>query len=205
MVLLTDDVTVTPGWLEPLVAEMDADDRVGSVQPKLLSWPDTHVVNSMGVRLGRDGAGVDIGHGLPDVGFDEPTTVEACTGGAVMLRMAMLDDVGPFDERYFLYYEDVDLALRAAEHGWRHRVAPASRVHHRGSASMGGVGHLAVRLRERNRLWVLFRHRPPGDIARGVWLSIRRLRWAPRAVHLSALLAGLAAAPRLTWARVRQR
>jgi N-acetylglucosaminyl-diphospho-decaprenol L-rhamnosyltransferase len=205
VVLLNDDVMVTPGWIEPLVAEMDTDDRVGAVQPKLLSWPDTGVVNSMGVRLGRDGAGVDIGHGEPDVGFDEPATVEACTGGAVMLRMPMLDDVGLFDERFFLYYEDVDLGLRAAEHGWRSRVAPASRVYHRGSASMGGVGDLAVRLRERNRLWVLIRHRPAADIVRGLWLSVRRLRWAPRAVHLRALLAGLGGAPRLAWARFRQR
>ena len=119
--------------------------------------------------------------------------------------MAMLDDVGLFDERYFLYYEDVDLALRAAEHGWLSRVAPASRVHHRGSASMGGIGNLAVRLRERNRLWVLVRHRPLSDIARGVWLSARRLRWPPRTVHLRALLAGVGGAPRLAWARFRQR
>ncbi|MEX1107173.1 MAG: glycosyltransferase family 2 protein [Ilumatobacteraceae bacterium] len=204
VVLLNDDVTVTPGWTEPLSAEMAADERAGAVQPKLLSWPDATVVNSMGVRLGRDGAGVDIGHGQPDVGFDEPATIEAFTGGAVMLRMAMLDDVGIFDERYFLYYEDVDLALRASERGWHHRVAPASVVQHRGSASMGGVGHLAIRLRERNRLWVLFRHRPAGDVARGLWLSTRRLRWAPRTVHASALAAGLAAAPRLLAARFRQ-
>ncbi len=204
VVLLNDDVTVTAGWLGPLLAEVDRDPAVGAVQPKLLFSPDTHLVNSMGVAIGRDGAGHDIGHGAPDVGFDDAADIEAFTGGAVLLRMAMLDTVGPFDERFFLYYEDVDLALRAAQRGWRARVAPASVVHHRGSASVAAIGDEARYLRERNRLWVLVGHRPAGDVARGLWLSVRRLRWPPRGVHARALAAGLAGAPRMLRARRRR-
>ena len=106
-------------------------------------------------------------------------------------------------QRYFMYYEDVDLALRGHELGWRYRLAPASRVRHRGSATASTVGDVVVFHRERNRLWVLFRHRPWADVLRGVWLSVRRLRWVPRGTHAHALLAGLAAAPRLVTTRVR--
>lgn len=195
--LLNDDVTVDPGWLEPLVDELRSDPRVGAAQPKLLfADGEPPLVNSLGVMIGPDGAGNDVGYGQPDDGNATPHDIEAFTGGAVLLRSAFVEDVGLFDERYFLYYEDVDLALRGTAQGWRYRVVPVSRVRHRGSVSADRLGDRTVYLRERNRQWILWRHRPIGDIARGTWLSIRRLRWAPRRVHARALVAGVAGAPR---------
>lgn len=206
VVVLNDDVVVDPGWLDPLIAELAGDPSVGAVQPKLLvAGSDPPMVNSLGVLLGADGAGRDIGHGQPDTGRDKPVTIALFTGGAVAFRSAFLRDVGLFDERFFLYYEDVDLGLRGAERGWTYRCAPASRVHHRGSATASRRPDRVAYLRERNRLWILVRHRPLADAGRGFWLSIRRLRHPPRTVHLRALIAGAAAIPRLTIARVRAR
>lgn len=206
VVLLNDDVTVEPGWLEPLVEELRSDPRLGAVQPKLLfADGEPPVVNSLGVSIGRDGAGNDVGFGTPDTDAGQPADIEAFTGGAVMLRSAFLADVGMFDERYFLYYEDVDLALRGAAQGWRYRVVPASRVRHRRAVSTDRLGDRTVYLRERNRQWILWRYRSAGDIARGTWLSVRRLRWPPRRVHARALAAGIATAPRCLVERFRQR
>ncbi|MCB1002022.1 MAG: glycosyltransferase family 2 protein [Acidimicrobiales bacterium] len=202
VVILNDDATVEPGWLPPLLTELSVE-GVGAVQPKLLFTGEPPVVNSLGVRLGADGAGTDIGRDQPDDGAVEPSDLHLFTGGAVAFSDAFLRATGGFDERYFMYYEDVDLALRGHELGWRYRLAPASRVRHRGSATASTVGDVVVFHRERNRLWVLFRHRPWADVLRGVWLSVRRLRWVPRGTHAHALLAGLAAAPRLVTTRVR--
>lgn len=207
VMVLNDDVVVEPGWLAPLVAELD-DPAVGAVQPLLLLAGEPPLrVNSRGVHLGRDGAGTDIGLGeldRPDA-HDPPTDLELFTGGAVLLRAEFVRATGGFDERFFLYYEDVDLALRGAELGWRYRFVPSSRVVHRGSVTAGAHSALAAYHRERNRLWVLWRHGSPGDLARGLWLSIRRVRWAPRGVHARALAAGMASGPRLCFARFRQR
>lgn len=203
VVILNDDTVVAPGWLAPLVAELDVGSpgRVGAVQPKLLSADDPVLVNSLGVELGRDGAGTDMGRGGCDDGDTAARDLEIFTGGAVLLSADFVRDTGGFDERFFMYYEDVDLALRGAERGWRYRLAPASTVYHRGSATAPSIGDRAVYHRERNRLWVLLRHRPWRHVATGAWLSVRRLRWPPRRVHLRALVAGLAAAPRLLRAR----
>lgn len=205
--VLNDDVMVEQGWLRPVLDEFAALPAVGAVQPKLLfDRSDPPTVNSVGVELGRDGAGRDIGHGEVDgPAFAETGDIQIFTGGAVVFAAPFLRDLGCFDERFFLYYEDVDLALRGAARGWRYRCVPASRVWHRGSATTEAAGHLATYLRERNRLWILIRHRPLGHVATGLWLSIRRLRWPPRAVHARALLTGLAAAPRLVFARLRAR
>ena len=205
--VLNDDATVEPGWLAPLLAEL-ADPAVGAVQPLLLLAGEPPLrVNSRGVRLGRDGAGTDIGLGDLDVpDADDPAhDIQMFTGGAVLMRADFVRATGGFDERFFLYYEDVDLALRGAELGWRYRLAPQSRVIHHGSVTAGSYSDVAAFHRERNRLWVLWRHGSPGDLGRGLWLSVRRLRWAPRRVHARALVAGITSAPRLLYARFRQR
>jgi N-acetylglucosaminyl-diphospho-decaprenol L-rhamnosyltransferase len=203
--LLNDDVVVEAGWIAPLADELASDPRLGAVQPKLLfAGTDPPIVNSVGVQLDREGSGTDVGYGRPDgPEFEQPSDVLACTGGAVVLRREFVDDVGLFDERYFLYYEDVDLALRGTERGWRQRCVPASRVWHRGGATVAGAGTLGARLRERNRLWVLARHRSAADVRRGIWLAVRRVRHRPRGAHLRGLVAGLAGVPVRRWERRR--
>jgi N-acetylglucosaminyl-diphospho-decaprenol L-rhamnosyltransferase len=195
--LLNDDIEVSSGWLAPLVAALDVDQSLGAVQPKLLlAGADPARVNSVGVAIGGDGAGSDIGFGEPDgPAFAAARPIEAFTGGAVLFRPRFLEVTGGFDESYFLYYEDVDLAARGAALGWAYQCVPASVVRHRVSASTAQLGDRARYLQERNRLRFVFRYGDLGTIGRALWLSVRRLRWTPRRVHGRALLAGLAHAP----------
>jgi N-acetylglucosaminyl-diphospho-decaprenol L-rhamnosyltransferase len=199
--LLNDDLVVDEQWLQPLLAELAGDDRIGAAQPMLLlAGTDPMQINSLGVTIDSTGAGSDIGYGRADPDSAEPTDITLFTGGAVAFSAAFLRATNGFDERYFLYYEDVDLGLRGADLGFRYRCVPASRVHHRGSASTAGLGDRLVYLRERNRLWCAFRHQPPMTIVRAVWLSMRRVRWAPRGAHVKALAVGVALGATRFWA-----
>lgn len=190
LAVLNDDVTVQPGWLAALAAELSGD-RVGAVQPKLLH-AGTGRINSLGVRIGPDGAGTDIGDGEPDRPGGEPSDIDIFSGGAVLLSREFFEDTGGFDERWFLYYEDVDLALRGAARSWRYRLVPAARVDHQRSTSSSAQPDRTRYLQERNRLWAAFRFQDAATIRRALWLSIRRLRHRPRLVHAKALCAGLA-------------
>jgi N-acetylglucosaminyl-diphospho-decaprenol L-rhamnosyltransferase len=203
--LLNDDIEVEPGWLAPLLAALDADPRLGAVQPKLLlAGTNPALVNSVGVLIGGDGAGTDIGYREPDgPQFAEDRQIESFTGGAVLFRSKFLAATGGFDDTYFLYYEDVDLARRGTEQGWTYRCVTASRVQHRVSASTSQLGERARFLQERNRLRFAFRFGEPAMVRRAVWLSIRRLRWNPRRTHARALMAGLGLAPAALLARRR--
>ncbi len=58
----------------------------------------------------------------------------ACGGGGLM-RRAMLDDIGGFDDSFFLYLDDADVAWRGQMRGWRCLYAPAAVVHHHHSAT----------------------------------------------------------------------
>lgn len=194
VVVLNDDVEVSRGWLEPLLGALAAHDRVGAVQPVLLRH-GTDRVNSVGVHLDEFGAGSDVGLGEPADSYGRPMPIEIFTAGAVLLRPEFIAETGGFDDRYFLYYEDVDLALRGAELGWTYRCEPDSVVFHHGGATTSALGDDVVRYQERNRLWVAARFASPGTVVRAFWLSIRRLRHEPRTAHRRALVGGLVGLP----------
>ena len=114
------------------------------------------VVNNVGSELLTDGSGRDRGWLQRDDGqLDEPTEVFAWCGGAVLLRPEYLADAGLFDERFFLYYEDTDLAWRGRARGWRYRTVPRSVVRHLHAASSGEGSEVFAYHVERNRLLML--------------------------------------------------
>lgn len=195
--LLNDDVVVSSGWLGPLKAVLDGNERIGAVQPKLLiSGTEPALVNSVGVVLDHTGAGTDIGYREPDGPiWNTSGPIELFSGGAVLLSAAFIDDLDGFDERYFLYYEDVDLSLRGAERRWAFHCATTSVVTHAVGASAVLLGDDLRRIQDRNRLWVAFRFGSTRVIAAALWLSIRRLRHQPRRIHARALVQGVAGAP----------
>ena len=205
--LLNDDVVVEPGWLDQLIEAFDGDERVGAVQPMLvLADTEPELVNSVGVDVDRFHAAGDIAFGEPVASTDDAVrSIGIFTGGAVVFSGEFLGDVGGFDERYFLYYEDVDLALRGAERGWTYRCAPAVRVRHVMGASTEALADERRRLQERNRLVVAARFASPRTVVAAWSLSVRRLRHRPRRTHLLALLTGTARAPRAIVERCRVR
>jgi len=192
--VLNDDVEVDGAWLTPLLGVLADNDRIGAVQPMLLRH-GTDLINSVGVDLDRFAAGSDRGLGAPMSMLGAASAIDIFTGGAVLFRSAFLDETGGFDERYFLYYEDVDLALRGAEMGWIYRCETAGVVNHHGGATTEALGDDRVRYQERNRLWTAARFASPSTVARAFWLSIRKLRHPPRGAHARALAGGLAGLP----------
>jgi GT2 family glycosyltransferase len=140
-------------------ADLDIDETPRWVDVPFDSEP-IEVINNVGTVLTSDGYGADRGYLEPDDGrFDQPEDVFAWCGGGVLLRREYLDDVGLFDERLFLYYEDLELAWRGREAGWRYGYVPQSRVHHVHAATSVDGSALKDYYNERNRLLVLARHR----------------------------------------------
>jgi GT2 family glycosyltransferase len=135
------------------------------IEPQWVRVPATgepvDVVNNAGSRLVQGGSGGDRGFQQPDRGqFDEPAEVFAWCGGGVLLRAEYLRDVGLFDERFFLYYEDTDLSWRGRARGWRYRYVPRSVQRHLHAASSGEWSPLFRHYVERNRLLMLVKNAP---------------------------------------------
>ena len=119
------------------------------------------VINNAGAALYPRGFSGDRGFLERDAGqYDTSQEVFGFSGGAVVLARAMVDDVGLFDERLFLYYEDTDLAWRGRRRGWRYVYVPTAVVRHR-HASSTVIGSPVFRFHtERNRPLVLAKNAP---------------------------------------------
>jgi GT2 family glycosyltransferase len=123
--------------------------------------PTYDVINNVGSRLVLGGYGGDRGFLEPDEGqYAQPEDVFAWCGGAVLLSARYLRDVGVFDDRYFMYYEDTDLSWRGRLAGWRYRYVPESVVRHEHAASSKEGSALFMHFVERNRFLTLARNAP---------------------------------------------
>ena len=129
------------------------------------------VINNVGSFLHLPGYAADRGYQEPDIGqYDEPEDVFLMCGAAVGLRTAALEEVGVFDDDFFMYYEDTDLSWRLQAAGWRIRYAPDAVVRHLHSASSGEWSPFFTFHVERNRLLVFTKNAPARFAA---WLVLR--------------------------------
>jgi hypothetical protein len=126
-----------------------------------LSGEPYDVVQNAGSILVEGGWGADRGFLEPDgPEWRAPAEVFSWCGGGVALRTDFLREVGLFDERFFLYYEDTDLAWRGRLRGWRYRTCPESVLRHLHAATSGEGSALFQHYTERNRLVMLARNAP---------------------------------------------
>ena len=147
--LINTDVVVAPDWLARMVRALADHPEAASIACKMLALEDPGTVYDAGDVLRRDGVCEQRGRfGFDDGRWNAAGDVfGACAGAALYRRSAVLALDG-FDELYFAYLEDVDLALRLALRGWRCRYEPAV-VLHAGEASskqlLGGHHALVTR------------------------------------------------------------
>jgi hypothetical protein len=107
-----------------------------------------------------DGSSIQRGHGAPASRYPDLEEILLPSASAALYRRAMLEEIGTFDESFFLYCEDTDLGLRARRAGWRCRYVPGAVVEHRYSHSAGRVSSLKAYYVERNRILVAMKNFP---------------------------------------------
>lgn len=158
VLLLNNDATAHPDAVAQMLAAGRSAPDVGSVAAQL-RFADTGTINSAGIAVDRLGVAYDRLLGAPPHrGEPAPVEVFGASGGAALYRRSMLDDLGGFDERFFVYMEDADLAWRARMRGWRCLYVAAAVVdhHHSATATHGSpfkylhVGLNRVRLLAKN-------------------------------------------------------
>jgi GT2 family glycosyltransferase len=137
LILLNNDASAEPRFAEALLER--AGDGAETVAGVLVQEREPTLIDSAGVVADRTLMGFDHLHGEPlEAALSAPDPLGP-TGGAALYRRAAFEAVGGFDERIFLYYEDLDLALRLAAAGARCRLAGEARAVHAYSASLGAA------------------------------------------------------------------
>ena len=176
--LLNNDAVADPAWLAELVRAIEADPRIGMCAAKVLSYDDRTLIDCVGHAVFADGLTRGRGRGQRDAGqFDRVEEVFCASGCAALLRRAMLDDVGLFDERFFAYCEDADLGFRARLRGWRCIYVPTAVAYHRFSASSAPFSPFKAFQVERNRFWLACKNLPAPLLLASLLHTVRRYVW----------------------------
>lgn len=138
VLLLNNDTVVAPDMLDHLVQAALTHTDVGMLGPTIWYHDEPDRLWSAGQRCRPITLSGQPPHGDPR--GETPYEVDYLFGCGLLLKRQLLEDVGLFDEHFFMYYEDQDLCLRAQKHGYRLMVVPAARMWHKVSASTGGAG-----------------------------------------------------------------
>jgi GT2 family glycosyltransferase len=170
---LNNDTIVDSHLLEEIVKPMQLDSRVGVCGSKMI-LPNGRI-NSTAICISRSGAAWDRGMDELDRGqYDMPEEVFGACAGAALYRRSMLEEIGLFDEDFFLFMEDVDLAFRAQLSGWKCMYVPSARVVHIHGGTAGTGSELAVYYGNRNLIWYIIKNFPPRVLFLSIpWIFVR--------------------------------
>jgi GT2 family glycosyltransferase len=176
LAILNDDAVAQSGWLEALLAAVEARPDVGMCASQV-RLAGTCLLDSAGMLLCLDGSSKQRGHREPAESYARKQDALLPSGSASLYRREMLEEIGLFDESFFLYCEDTDLGLRARWAAWECLYVPAAVVEHRYSHSAGKASALKAYYVERNRLFVIFKNFPLGDLLLVPFYATARFFW----------------------------
>ena len=197
--LVNTDVELAPDWTRRMAAALDRLPRAGSAACKMLQLGRAEIIYDAGDVLRRDGQCLQRGRFECDDGrYDDPGETFGACAGAGLYRRVSLSDVGGFDERFFAYLEDADLALRLRLAGWCCVYEPVV-AWHAGGGSSGQLERGYGFYVQRNTLLLVAKAFPWRWTGLVVYRQLALARIARRehrlAAHLRATLAVLPLLP----------
>jgi GT2 family glycosyltransferase len=176
LAVLNDDAAAHTGWLEALLAAIEPRPDVGMCASQVRYASDGRL-DSAGMLLCLDGSSKQRGHLESPASYARKAEVLLPSGAAALYRREMLEEIGLFDESFFLYCEDTDLGLRARWAAWECLYVPDAVVEHRYSHSAGRASSLKAYYVERNRLFVIFKNFPLLDLLQVPFAAMSRYFW----------------------------
>lgn len=168
VLLLNDDVEVTPHWLQPLLAFMNHHPEVAACQPKILSETQRELFEYAGAcggfidHLGYPYCrGRIFNHVEKDRGqYDQVCPIFWATGAALLVRTDVYRKEGGLDKRFFAHMEEIDFCWRLRSRNYRIYCIPQSTVYHVGGGTLPKSHPRKTFLNFRNNLLMLYKNLP---------------------------------------------
>jgi len=178
VLVINPDVILEEDWLEKIIEIMEKDERIASVGGKLLKIRfgeigiqekiKTNIIDSTGLEIYKNRRVVDRGENEEDRGqYDNEEEVFGLSGSCVLYRRLALEDIklkidgDYFDEDFFAYKEDIDLAWRLRLAGWKNYYLPEAKAYHFRQVSLSkrfSQSSWVNFLSYRNHLWMLLKN-----------------------------------------------
>ena len=161
VLLLNNDTVIRKGFVENLLRAVERDEKIFSVEAKMLQYADPSRIDSAGTYYNALGWAYSAGKDKPSSRYTRKKYTFSTCAGAAIYRRELLEKTGLFDERHFAYLEDVDIGYRARILGYRNLYEPKAEVIHVGSASSGSrYNEFKVRYSARNNIYLIYKNMP---------------------------------------------
>ena len=185
LALLNTDLRLDPDWLQELVRTASNDGSIAAVASKMRLYHDPQRLNGVGGEMNRLGFTWDRGMFEEDRGqYDRSAQVFFASAGAALFRRPLFLEAGAFDERFFMYHEDVDLCWRFWIMGYQVVTAPRAVAYHHFGGSTRKEQGMSWRegIGERNSLRSILKnleaYQLPGILWELLWLPYGpRRKW----------------------------
>ncbi len=137
---LNQDTICTDNLISSLVNALDNNSQLGIVQPLLLFWPKQELINTAGNQIHFLGFGYcgDYKKRIEATNYLSEQSITYASGAALMIRRALLDKLGGFDELFFMYHEDLDLGWRARLLGYQIALISQTIIYHKHKFDLKG-------------------------------------------------------------------
>ena len=171
--ILNNDIVVEPFWLNEPIRYLEQDAQIGIISCRQMNYYKRDIIDGLYHYAHGALKFNPFGDGLPFVDgpeYSEPGFVISANGGSAIFRKVLIDQIGGFDERFYAYCEDTDLAMRAFLHSWKCLYVPQAVVYHRNSASFGKNPSKRMFFVWRNRYFFLYKYFP-------IRIIVRQIRW----------------------------
>jgi GT2 family glycosyltransferase len=198
--VLNEDTVLASDCVARLVGVGEQDQRIGVVGPIVFHHDEPGIIQSAGGGINRRWEGFHIGQNEVDTGrFREPYPVQWISGCGILIRAAVIEQVGLIDERFFIYWEETEWCVRAGKAGWRLMLVPDARLWHKGVQRNYNPRPDVTYYSTRNRLLMLSKHHAPLRAWVVAWLQLSRTlaswtvkpKWRHKRGHRDALAAGI--------------
>lgn len=163
VVTLNNDIIVDPYWLDSAINLFQKYPSTGIISCRQMQYYQPQLIDGLYNHFSRDLTFIPFGNNERyDLNKNYSVTgyVLVANGGSAILRREMLDQIGGFDEKFFAYYDETDLCIRANLHGWKVIYNPDSVVFHKGSQSFKNLSVKQYYFRERNRVLFFYKYFP---------------------------------------------
>lgn len=208
VLILNEDTVLERRCVEEMVRVGESDPRIGMVGPLVLHHDEPHCIQSAGGRLGPAWESIHRLRNEQAQGQDvTPLQVDWLTGCSLLVRRALIEQVGAIDERFFYYWEETEWCVRAGRQGWQMILAPAARLWHKGVQRDYQPGPSVTYYNTRNRFLMMQIHRAPLAAWLVTWFQLTRTlaswtlrpKWRSQHEHRRALRQGATDFLRRRW------
>lgn len=161
VILLNNDTTVDPHYIEEMVNAIEQSSDIFSVSSKMIQMYHPELIDSAGDLYMITGWGICRGANRSVSNYQKTDEIFSACAGAAIYRKSAFRRIGYFDESHFAYLEDIDVGYRAKIFGYKNMYCPTALVCHVGSGTSGSkYNTFKVKLSARNSIWLNYKNMP---------------------------------------------